>query len=55
MVTKRQLLEYCDCLADDIAELAGTVHKLQVEVALLREQKSLDTVKRKVGRPKKNQ
>lgn len=48
MVTKKQLLEYCDCLADDVAELAGTVHKLQVEMALLHEKKHINPVKKNV-------
>ena len=48
MVTKKQLLEYCDCLADDIAELAGTVYKLQVEMALLHEKKNINPIKKNV-------
>lgn len=48
MITKRQLLEYCSYLANDIDELTDTVHKLQIEVALFHEKKNINPIKKNV-------
>lgn len=62
MISKKRLLEYIKVTSSDLGdaeheifELRREVDRLKLEVALLREPKSFDTVKRKVGRPKKNQ
>lgn len=46
MVTKRYLLEYCDSLSEELAELEGTVYKLKVEMANLHEKKHINPVKK---------
>lgn len=55
MIRKRDLLAYCDSLSEDVARLEEVVYKLKIEVANLKNKKTIDGIKRKVGRPKKNQ
>lgn len=62
MISKKRLLEYIKVTSDDLGdvehdmfEMRRELNKLKLEVALLREPKSFDVVKRKSGRPKKNQ
>lgn len=60
MISKKRLLEYIKVTSSDLGdveqemlEMRKELSKLKLEVALLREPKSFDTVKRKVGRPRK--
>ena len=46
MIRKKQLLEYCDCLTEDINELYEQIHNIKVELAAFHEKKNIDCVKR---------
>lgn len=48
MVSKKFLLEYCDSISEELAELEGTVYKLKVELANLREKKNINPAKKNV-------
>ena len=48
MVSKKFLLEYCDSISEELAELEGTVYKLKVELANLHEKKNINSIKKNV-------
>ena len=48
MIKKKQLLEYCDGLAEDINELYEQIHNIKVELALFHEKKNIKPIKKNV-------
>jgi len=48
MVTKKQLLEYCDSLAEDVNELYEQIHNIKVELAAFHEKKNINPIKKNV-------
>lgn len=45
MIRKRDLLAYCDSLAEDLSQLEETVYRLKIEISNLREKKTQSVVK----------
>lgn len=46
MIKKKELLEYCDLLADDVNNLYDEMHKIKAELAAFHEKKNINPIKR---------
>lgn len=46
MIRKRDLLEYCDLIAEDVNDLYDEMHKIKVELAAFHEKKNINPIKR---------
>ena len=46
MIKKKDLMEYCDLLAEDVNDLYEQIHNIKVELAAFHEKKNIDPIKR---------
>lgn len=48
MIRKKDLMEYCDCLTDDVNDLYEQIHNIKVELAAFHEKKNINPIKKNV-------
>ena len=48
MIRKKDLMEYCDSLAEDVNDLYEQMHNIKVELALFHEKKNINPIKKNV-------
>lgn len=48
MIRKKDLMEYCDLLAEDVNDLYEQIHNIKVELAAFHEKKNINPIKKNV-------